>query len=124
MFLYQIAFWYNIYMLKIKLHASFLLLLVAFLFSTNILHAATLLTDDFTGTTIDTAKWTEVDAGGSGGSSGDIQQNGTLTASNSYVGAVWGSKALVSADTFDSDGLEISATITVVGPMTRGLIKN
>lgn len=74
--------------------------------------AATLLTDNFTGTTIDTAKWTEIDSAGAGGTSGDIQQNGTLTVGNSYISSTWGARALVSVDDFDSDGLEISAVMT------------
>jgi hypothetical protein len=69
-------------------------------------NAATLLTDDFTGTTIDTDKWTEIDTGS------NISQNGTLSTANGYVSSVWGVNALTSADTFDSDGLEISAVMT------------
>ncbi len=68
--------------------------------------AATLLTDDFTGTTIDTAKWTEIDTGS------NISQNGTLSVANSYVAATWGTNVLNSADIFDSNGLEISAVMT------------
>ena len=69
-------------MLKIKFPVTLFLLLAAFLFSFNISNAATLLTDDFTGTTINTSKWSELDAGGAGGSSGNVQQNGSLTISN------------------------------------------
>jgi hypothetical protein len=99
-------------MLKMKFSFTLFLLFFAFLFSFNISNAATLLTDDFTGTTIDTNKWTELDPGNSGGTTGDVQQNGTLTIGNSYVTATWGAKALTSVDTFDSDTLEISATVT------------
>ncbi|QQS22776.1 hypothetical protein IPM19_04065 [bacterium] len=74
--------------------------------------SATLLSDDFTGTTIDTNKWQEIDTGGSGGTTGNIQQNGTLTASQGFAGSVWGTNALTSVDTFDSDTLEVSARIT------------
>lgn len=74
--------------------------------------AATLLTDDFTGTTINTAKWTEVDTGGDGGTTGNITQNGTLSTAQGYAGSVWGTNALTSLDTFDSDSLEISAVMT------------
>lgn len=74
--------------------------------------AATLLEDDFTGTTIDTSKWTEIDAAGAGGTSGKIQQNGTLTIADSFVSSTWGAVALESANTFDADGLEISVDMT------------
>jgi trimeric autotransporter adhesin len=67
--------------------------------------------DSFTGTTIDTNKWVEVDSV-AGGSGGDIQQNGSLTAANSYVGGNWGSRALYSVETFSADSLEISAVMT------------
>ena len=73
--------------------------------------AATLLTDDFTGTTINTAKWVEVDASGSGGSSGNVQQNGTASIANSYS-SVWAQTGLYSVDTFSSTNLEISAVLT------------
>ncbi len=76
------------------------------------IQAATLLSDDFTGTTIDTNKWQEIDTAGSGGTSGNIQQNGSLTTADGYAGSVWGTNALISVDTFDSDSLEISAVMT------------
>jgi phosphoglycerate kinase len=85
---------------------------LVFPFTSN---AATLLTDDFTGTTINTAKWTEVDPGGSGGTSGSIQQNGVLTVTGSYAGSVWGTTALYSVDTFSATSLEISAVMTGAG---------
>ena len=88
------------------------LVLQNFIFLSPIAHSATLLSDDFTGTTIDTAKWIEIDTAGDGGSSGNIQQNGTLTTANGYVGSVWGVNVLTSADNFDSEGLEISALMT------------
>ncbi len=91
---------------KMKLLFTLCLLLATFLFSFNYSSAATLLTDDFTGTTIDTAKWTEIDTGS------NISQNGTLSTANGYVAATWGVNVLNSADTFDSDTLEISAVMT------------
>ncbi len=51
-------------------------------------HATTFLQDDFTGTTIDTSKWTEVDSQ-TGGTVGDVQQNGTLTVRNSNTPFHW-----------------------------------
>ncbi len=84
-----------------------------FLFVNNLqVHAATLLTDDFTGTTIDTAKWTEIDTGGAGGTTGNITQNGVLSTAQGFAGSVWGTNAITSTDTFDSDSLEISAVMT------------
>lgn len=70
------------------------------------------LVDDFTGTTINTSKWNEIDPGGLGGTSGSIQQNGSLTIANSYVGGAWGANALVSQDSFVATNLEFSATMT------------
>ncbi len=75
-------------------------------------HAATLLTDDFTGTTIDTDKWSEIDTAGTGGTTGNITQSGTLSTANGYVATTWGTNALTSVDTFDSTGLEVSAVMT------------
>lgn len=101
--------------IKKRIYLFLILILVSGFFisvSSDSLQAATLLQDDFTGTTINTTKWTEFDSAGAGGTAGDIQQNGTLTAANGFVGSIWGARALISADTFDSDGLEISATIT------------
>ena len=74
--------------------------------------AATLLSDDFTGTTINTAKWTEVDTAGAGGTTGNITQNGTASTAEGFAGSVWGTNALTSFDTFDSTALEISAVMT------------
>ncbi len=58
---------------KIFITLFFLLL---FLFSQTSVNSATLLSDDFTGTAIDTNKWIEIDTAGAGGGSGNIQQNG------------------------------------------------
>ena len=73
--------------------------------------AATLLSDDFTGTTIDTAKWNETDAGGVGGTTGNIQQNGSLTTTGS---GTWGSNYVVTDTTYSRSltGLEMEADIT------------
>ena len=66
--------------LKHLFNSSFFVFFLLLIFSQYItpVFATTLLTDDFTGTTIDTAKWNETDAGGVGGTSGNIQQNGSL----------------------------------------------
>ncbi len=73
--------------------------------------AVTLLSDDFTGTTIDSTKWTEVDAGGLGGTTGNIQQNGSLSMTGS---AAWGQNYLYTKDTYDRSltGLEMQADVT------------
>lgn len=85
-------------------------ILLVFVFSFNLnlpfVYGDTLLSDDFTGTTIDTDKWQEIDTGT------NISQNGTLSTANGYAGSVWGTNALISVDTFDSDSLEISAVMT------------
>lgn len=73
--------------------------------------ASILLSDDFTGSTINSSNWTEVDAGGSGGSSGNIQQNGSLTMTG---GAVWGGNYVDTVMNFDRSlgGLEMEADVT------------
>ncbi len=77
----------------------------------NLSQASTLLSDDFTGTTINTVKWNETDAGGVGGTSGNIQQNGSLSMTGS---ASWGNNYLVTDDTYDRSvgGLEMTADVT------------
>lgn len=70
-----------------------------------------LLSDDFTGTTINAGKWIEVDSV-PGGLSGNIVQNGVLSVANSYQNTAWGATSLRSVDTFSSDGLEFSANMT------------
>ncbi len=70
------------------------------------------LVDSFTGANINTTKWYEVDPTGYGGTSGKVQQNGTLTIADSYNGTLWGNTGLVSQDVFDSTSLEISASMT------------
>lgn len=54
--------------------------------------------DSFTGTTIDTAKWTESDPGGLGGTVGNVRQNDTLTMTGT---GGWGTYGLVSTATYD-----------------------
>ena len=100
-------------MLKKSIYAVFAVLAVTGVISStlNFSQAATLLSDDFTGTTIDTAKWNETDAGGVGGTTGNIQQNGSL----SMTGAsVWGTNYVVTDDTYDRSvgGLEMEADVT------------
>ncbi len=96
---------------------SFAFAIVFELFSFTLpAQAATLLTDDFTGTTIDIAKWNETDAGGTGGTTGNIQQNGSLTTTGS---GAWGANYLVTDTTYDrSDGdleMELDITCTANG---------
>ncbi len=89
-----------------------LFILFIFIFSPFVSSAtAQLLTDDFTGTTINVSKWTETDAGGVGGTVGNVQQNGSLTLTGS---AVWGANYLVTNSTYDRamGGLEMEADIT------------
>ncbi len=82
--------------------------------TTTPLLLSTLLSDSFTGTTIDTAKWTEIDSI-AGGTGGNVTQNGTLSVANSFVASTWGATALYSTNTFSSNGLEISAIMTPGG---------
>ncbi len=100
-----------------KISTGFFILAISLSFLANfpfakVTQSATLLTDDFTGTTINTSKWTEVDTGGAGGTTGNITQNGTLSTANGFAGSVWGSNALTSVDNFDPTDLEISAVMT------------
>ncbi|MEI6529379.1 MAG: fibronectin type III domain-containing protein [Candidatus Falkowbacteria bacterium] len=71
---------------------------VFFLFAPFSLNAATSLTDDFTGTTINTGKWTEYDTGGIGGTAGNVQQNDVLTITGD---GSWNHNGLKSVQTFD-----------------------
>jgi hypothetical protein len=90
-----------------------LVFLFGFLFILSPVYSITLLTDDFTGTTINVSKWTEVDAGGVGGTSGNIQQNGNLSMTGS---GGWGANYLLTASTFDrtSGNLDLDADVTCV----------
>ena len=101
-----------VFKINIFIFLIFSLIFQGFNFYIPQAQAATLLSDDFTGTTINTGKWIEIDTAGDGGTSGNIQQNGTLTTANGYVGSVWGTNALISADNFDANGLEISVVMT------------
>ena len=99
--------------LKHLFNSSFFVFFLLLIFSQYItpVFATTLLTDDFTGTTIDTAKWNETDAGGVGGTSGNIQQNGSLTTTGA---GAWGANYVVTDTTYDRSlgGLEMEADIT------------
>ena len=94
-----------------KIHPYFVfifLILLTFSLSIPQVKADTALSDNFTGTTIDTDKWVEHDAAGSGGTTGNIQQDDSLSVMNSSNGTT----ALVSVSSFDADDLEISSAIT------------
>jgi hypothetical protein len=54
----------------------------------------------------------EVDAAGTGGTTGNVRQNGTLTVANSFAVSVWGATTLHSLDTFASSSLKITADMT------------
>jgi trimeric autotransporter adhesin len=69
------------------------------------------LIDDFTGTTINTTKWLEIDPTGKGGLSGKVLQNGVLSIADSYSGGYWGATGLISQDSFSASSLEISAVM-------------
>ena len=60
--------------------------------------AATALTDDFAGTTIDAGKWVEYDTAGVGGTVGNVQQNGVLSITGD---STWNHNGLKSVQTFD-----------------------
>lgn len=97
-------------MKNLKLIFSFLIV-ICLLISSAILSAATIISDDFTGTTIDTSKWTEVDSAGIGGTVGNIQQNGFLT----MVGnGAWGTNYVVTPTLYNRSfgNLEMEADIT------------
>ncbi len=80
--------------------------------STSTIIRSILLYDEFAGTTIDTTKWNEIDSEGSGGTSGKVQQNDTLTVANSNASSAWGLTALESTAMYYADDLEISAVMT------------
>ncbi|MCF6277055.1 MAG: fibronectin type III domain-containing protein [Candidatus Magasanikbacteria bacterium] len=90
--------------------------LIIFIFIANTTQAAVVLEDTFTGTTINTSKWNEVDATGVGGSSGSIQQNDALTIVGD--GANWGGVRLVSQDSFlrsSTPMLQTDFSVSVTG---------
>lgn len=105
-------------MLK-RIFFAFLCLTVAFsgFFTQNSFvkkaEAAVLLQDDFSGTTINTALWDETDAGGAGGTAGNVQQNDQLSLVGS--GTTWGINMLQSKNTFSrsADVLKVSMDMTV-----------
>ena len=88
-----------------------LLILQSFVLNIKPVQAATLLSDDFTGTTISTDNWVEVDAGGIGGTTGNIQQNGALSTTGS---GTWGANYVRTVSTYDRSlgGLEMEADVT------------
>ena len=90
---------------------SIIILIIGLFIYFRPVQATVLLTDDFTGTTIDTAKWNETDAGGVGGTTGNIQQNGSLTMTGS---GTWGANYVVTDTTYDRSlsGLEMEADVT------------
>jgi hypothetical protein len=100
-------------LLKHLFNSSFFVFFLLLIFSQYItpVFATTLLTDDFTGTTIDPVKWNETDAGGVGGTTGNIQQNGSLTMTGS---AAWGTNYVVTDTTYNRSltGLEMEADVT------------
>ncbi|MBP9802348.1 hypothetical protein KBC40_02045 [Patescibacteria group bacterium] len=77
------------------------------------LQAATLLSDDFTGTTIDTAKWVETDSGGIGGTVGSVQQNGSLSVTGS---STWAAKMLRTVDTYTRDSGDVTFSVDITIP--------
>jgi hypothetical protein len=83
-----------------KFSFFFFLFILNFIILLKPTKAATLLTDDFLGSTINSSKWVEYDssAGGSGGSTGNVQQNGAVTITGN---GSWGKNALKSINTFD-----------------------
>ncbi|MDQ5938793.1 MAG: hypothetical protein QG642_483, partial [Patescibacteria group bacterium] len=88
-----------------------LLILQSFLFTLKTAWATTLLSDNFTGTTISTDNWVEVDAGGIGGTSGNMQQNGSMSMTGS---ATWGANYVRTVNTYDRSlgSLEMEADVT------------
>jgi len=99
--------------------------LFGFLKSETPVFAATILSDDFTGTTIDTAKWVEIEnqGAGDGGSLGNVRQNDTLT----VVGnSNWNSNGLKSVDTFDRSlgdiTIDVDWTLSNCAGTTAGIM--
>jgi lysophospholipase L1-like esterase len=91
---------------------SFLLAIVASLsfFAMGATHAyaSTLLSDTFSGTTIDGSVWNVVDTAGT-----NVTQNNQLNVANSYVSSVWGNSALYSKASF-SRGSTLTLQATMV----------
>ena len=70
--------------------------------------AATLLSDTFTGTTINTSSnWDITDPSGT-----NITQNGVLTVNGSYSGSAWGATSAITKQTFSRTDLVISAKMS------------
>ncbi len=74
--------------------------------STAVTPAVTLLSDNFSGTTINTTKWTVTDTAGT-----NVSQNNGLLVKNSYSGG-WGAVNVKSKTTFASSGLNIAVAVT------------
>ncbi len=70
-------------------------------------YATTLLSDNFSGTTINSTNWTIIDSAGT-----NITQNNGLTVNGSYAGAVWGATAAVTKQTFLRTNLVVSAQMS------------
>jgi hypothetical protein len=89
----------------------FVFLAIIFLFFSDGVLATTVFSDNFSGTSIDTDKWTEYDSGGLGGSVGNVRQNNSA----SIVGnGIWGSNALKSNITFNrSDSLVLQSDFSI-----------
>lgn len=70
------------------------------------------LSDDFSGTIIDTDKWNETDSAvnGIGGSAGNVQQNNGLTVTGNDN---WGTNGVESDDTFDRTDGDIEITVVM-----------
>mgnify|MGYP001263521003 CR=1 FL=1 len=69
------------------------------------------LSDDFTGTTIDTDKWIEVDPAGAGGTTGNVTQNGNLAI---VAGAGWNSQnGVKTVNTYDRTNGDVSMEFSV-----------
>ncbi|MEI7765218.1 MAG: fibronectin type III domain-containing protein [bacterium] len=103
---------------KTLLLAIFFLMLGVFPFISN---AATVFTDDFTGTTINTSKWQEYDSGtgGSGGTAGKIQQNNHLTATGDAIN--WSTNGIRSQTAFNRNTiLSLQADFSLSG--STGLV--
>ncbi|MEI6835541.1 MAG: fibronectin type III domain-containing protein [Candidatus Falkowbacteria bacterium] len=83
---------------KLKNCINILIFFTFLLFFPFVTNAATVLTENFTGTTIDTNKWTEYDAGGIGGTTGNVQQNDVLSITGD---GTWNHNGLKSVQTFD-----------------------
>lgn len=99
--------------LKLKFIFCLGVILFYAFFCIKIIHASTLISNDFSGTTIDTSNWTELDSavGGSGGTAGNVQQNNALTVVGD--GSSWSNNGLVSNDAYDRTHGDITIEVDV-----------